>query len=68
MSRARLRLSGGEVRAAVVGGKTTDAEIIQKLLHVLGLSFGPVEIGSVEFDDLVAHLCHGAHGAGGIVF
>ncbi len=40
---------------------TAETEIVQELLHLLGLIFGPLEIRRVEFDALVSHLSHGAH-------
>src|SRR6266702_984327 len=70
----RLRLLGenfhrtdtvnrGELGLMIVCRKTMDAEVIQKLAHLFGLTFAPLEIRSVEFDALVSHLCDGTHGA-----
>ena len=49
---------------AVVRGEAADAGIVENLSHLLGVAGGPIEIGSVEFDAFVAHLCdchNGAH-------
>lgn len=38
-----------------------DAKVIEQFAHVLRLSVGPLEIGRVELDVLVAHLGDGTH-------
>ena len=48
--------------------KTPDAEIVQQLSHLLGLTLGPLEIGRIEFDALISHLRDGAHRALGVFF
>src|SRR5216683_2844444 len=57
-----------EVLLIIVGRKTMDAEIIEKLAHLFGLTFAPLEIRGVEFDALVSHLGNGTHGAFGVLF
>ena len=57
-----------QVRSVVVRREASDAEIVQELSHLLGLSFGPFEIGRIEFNALISHLCNGAHRSLGISF
>src|SRR6202011_4283296 len=63
-----LNVFRAEIRTAVVGGEATDAEIIQQLLHLRGLSLGPVEIRRIKFDALVPHLSDSAYRAHEIIF
>lgn len=52
-----------QIVGVVVRGVATYAEVIEEFSHVPGLGLGPVEVGRVEFDALVAHLRDRAHGA-----
>src|SRR5215467_13433327 len=47
--------------AVIVGREAADAEIVEKLAHVLGLCGSPVVVGGVELQALVAGRGHGAH-------
>ena len=40
-----------------------DGKVVHQLAHVFRLRFGPSEVGTIEFDDLISHLSNCADGA-----
>src|SRR5438309_1000227 len=57
-----------EIRTVVVRREASNTEIVQKLPHLIGLRFRPLEIGRIEFNALVSHFRDGANRALGVFF
>src|SRR6266850_347118 len=57
-----------QIGTIVVCRETTDAQVLQKLSRLLGLTLGPFEIRRIKLDALIAHLSDGSNGGLRVLF